>query len=158
MLVALAFVFGWLESMVPNPLEAIAPGIKLGLANIVVLVALYCLGALPALAISLLRVVLSAFTFGSLTMMFYSLSGALLAYFVMFLLKKSGHFSPVGVSTAGGVAHNIGQILIAMLTLGSNLLYYLPFLLVGGILSGIVIGLLGALVLLRLKRVPAPHD
>lgn len=154
-LVALASVFGWLESMLPNPLEAIAPGLKLGLANIVVLIALYRLGAGAAASVSLLRVLLTAFTFGSLSSLMFSLTGAVLSLLIMILLKSLRLFSPIGISTAGGVAHNLGQIAVACLTLGQNLIYYLPFLLLCGIFSGIFIGILGALIL---KRLPTQRE
>lgn len=157
--VALAFVFSRLESLLPNPLEGIVPGLKLGLANLVVMIALLRLGFLPAAAISLLRVLLTAFTFGNLSMFFYSLAGAALSLLVMQLMKSLRFFGSTGISILGGLAHNLGQILVAMLVLGSSLLYYLPYLILGGSVSGLIIGLLAALILRRLPQAPrnAPH-
>lgn len=151
-LIALAFILSWLETFLPNPLEGIVPGIKLGLANLVVIVALSQLGFFPAAAISLTRVLLTAFTFGNLSMFFYSLTGAVLSLLLMQLTKQFRCFSCTGISLTGGVAHNLGQILVAVLVLGNSLFYYLPYLLLGGCLSGFLIGLLASRILHRLPH------
>ena len=147
MLIALAFILSWLETLLPNPLEGMVPGIKLGLANLVVIITLYQLNISAAITISLTRVLLTAFTFGNLSMFFYSLAGAALSLLVMILLKQLRRFSSTGISIAGGSAHNLGQITVAMLVLGNSLLYYLPYLLLGGCISGLLIGLLASLIL-----------
>ena len=149
-LTALAFILSWLETLLPNPLEGIVPGIKLGLANLAVLVALYRFGAASAVIISLLRVLLTAFTFGNLSMFFYSIAGAAFSLLIMILVKSTKRFHCVGVSILGGIAHNFGQITVAMLILGTSLVYSLPYLLLGGCISGFLIGLLGALLVRRL--------
>lgn len=151
-LTALGFILGWLESLLPNPLEAIAPGIKLGLANLVVMITLYRFGGKAAIVVSLLRILLTAFTFGNLSMMFYSLAGAALSLLVMLILRSFRKFSPVGISMAGGIAHNLGQILLAMIILGESLFYYLPFLLASGFIGGILVGLLCVLILQRIPK------
>lgn len=151
-LIALAFILSWLETFLPNPLEGMVPGIKLGLANLVVIIALLRLGFPSAAVISLLRVLLTAFTFGNLSMLFYSLAGAILSLLSMQLLQRSDRFSGTGISIAGGLSHNIGQVIIAMLILGSNLIYYLPYLIIGGCVSGFLIGLLASLVLSKLPK------
>lgn len=151
-LIALAFILSWLETFLPNPLEGMVPGIKLGLANMIVIIALFRLGFPAATVISLLRVLLTAFTFGNLSMLFYSLAGAVLSLLSMKLLQHSDRFSATGISIAGGLSHNIGQITVAMLILGSNLIYYLPYLIIGGCTSGFLIGLLTSLVLSRLPK------
>ena len=151
-LIALAFILSWLETLLPNPLEGMVPGIKLGLANLVVIITLYRLGIPAAITISLTRVLLTAFTFGNLSMFFYSLAGAALSLLVMILLKQLPHFSSTGLSIAGGIAHNLGQIAVAMLVLGSSLFYYLPYLLLGGCVSGLLIGLLASLILQHLPH------
>lgn len=151
MLTALAFVLSYVEYLLP-PFFPSIPGIKLGLANIVVLVCLYTLGPKEALFITLIRVLLTAFTFGNINMMLFSMSGAILSYLIMFLLKVSKKFSIIGVSTAGGIAHNIGQILVATITLGGVLIYYLPALLLSGVISGIAIGSVGAIVVRCLPK------
>lgn len=152
-LIALAFILSWLESFLPNPLEGMVPGIKLGLANLVVIVALYRLGFFPAASISLIRVLLTAFTFGNLSMFFYSLAGAVISLLVMQFTRHFRIFSTTGVSIGGGLAHNLGQILVAVLVLGNSLLYYLPYLLLGGCVSGFLIGLLSAFVLHHLPHI-----
>ena len=149
---ALAFILSWLETLLPNPLEGMVPGIKLGLANLVVIITLLRLGFLPAVTISLIRVLLTAFTFGNLSMFFYSLAGAVLSLFVMQLAKSLRCFSLTGISISGGFAHNLGQILVAILILGENLIYYLPYLILGGCVSGFLIGLVASLILRRLPK------
>lgn len=151
-LIALAFILSWLETFLPNPLEGMVPGIKLGLANLVVIIALFRLGFPAATVISLLRVLLTAFTFGNLSMLFYSLAGAALSLLSMKLLQHSHRFSATGISIIGGLSHNIGQVIVAMLILGSNLIYYLPYLIIGGCVSGFLIGLLASLILSRLPK------
>lgn len=151
-LIALAFILSWLETFLPNPLEGMVPGIKLGLANLVVIITLFRLGFPAAAAISLLRILLTAFTFGNLSMLFYSLAGAVLSLLGMKLVQQSDRFSATGISIVGGLSHNIGQIIVAMLILGSSLVYYLPYLIIGGCVSGFLIGLLASLILSRLPK------
>ncbi len=152
LLIALAFVLGYLENTLAVPLWI--PGIKLGLANVVVLAALYLLGNGSALAVSVIRVLLSGITFGSLTMALYSLAGCSLSFLTMALLKKSGRFGMPGVSIAGGVAHNLGQIAVAALVLeNAAIMYYLPFLLISGSVAGAAIGTAGAEVVKRGERI-----
>jgi len=150
-LIALAFVLSYVEMLVPVPLGM--PGVKLGLANLVTLVALYLLPAPGAAAVALCRIVLAGFTFGSMSSMVYALCGGVLSFAVMLLCKKLPAFSPVGVSIAGGVAHNIGQLLCAVLVLKTvGLSLYFPVLLASGTVAGTLVGLLGALLLRRLPK------
>ena len=149
MLVAAAFVLGYVESLLPISFGI--PGIKLGLSNIVVLLCLYEGTAKEAFGIALVRIVLTGLTFGNFSTMAYSLAGGIFSFLVMFLLKKSNVFSVYGVSIAGGVSHNIGQIAVAVLVLQTGLLmYYLPFLLVAGCVAGACIGLVGGILVKRL--------
>lgn len=149
LLLALAMVLSYVETLVP--LSFAVPGVKLGLANIVVLFALYRLGISQAFIISLLRVLLVSFMFGNAFSLIYSLSGAILSFGIMVLLKKSGGFSPAGVGVGGGVAHNIGQILCAMVLLETGgLIYYLPVLLISGTIAGVLIGLTAGMIIKRL--------
>lgn len=151
-LIALAFILSWLETLLPNPLEGMVPGIKLGLANLVVIIALYQLSTPASITISLIRVLLTSFTFGNLSMFFYSFAGAVLSLIMMISLKQFKHFSSTGISIAGGLSHNLGQIIVAMLVLGNSLFYYLPYLLLGGCISGLLIGLLASLILQYLPK------
>ena len=149
MLVAAAFVLGYVESLLPISFGI--PGIKLGLSNIVVLLCLYEGTAKEAFGIALVRIVLTGLTFGNFSTMAYSLAGGIFSFLVMFLLKKSNVFSVYGVSIAGGVSHNIGQIAVAVLVLQTGLLmYYLPFLLVAGCVAGACIGFVGGILVKRL--------
>ncbi len=152
LLVALAFVLSWLESQIP--VFFAVPGMKLGLTNLVVLIALYRLSAPDALLLNVVRIILTGLTFGNAFSMVYSLAGGILSFVVMFLLKRTGKFHIVTVSIAGGVFHNVGQIIVAMLVLGSGYAaYYLPVLWISGIAAGAVIGLISGQIVKRL-----PHD
>ncbi|MCQ2411972.1 MAG: Gx transporter family protein [Sphaerochaetaceae bacterium] len=149
LLIALAMILSYVESRIPAFVAI--PGIKMGLANIVVVFALYRLGFKEALVITALRVVLASLLFGSVLSMAYSASGALLSLVGMTLLKKSRLFGTVAVSVTGGVLHNLGQIATACLILETNAIaYYIPFLIISGVVTGIVIGLAAAIVINRL--------
>ena len=151
LLTALAMALSWLESLVPLA-GAVPPGVKLGLTNLVVIFALYRMSLRDAAVISLIRVVLVAFTFGNSYSFAYSLAGAALSLAVMALLKRSGKFSLLGVSVAGAVSHNIAQVLVAMAVMEtSRLAWYLPVLLVSGIAAGVCVGAAGALIVRRIK-------
>ena len=151
LLIALALVLSWVESRIP--VFFAVPGMKLGLTNLVVLIALYRLGYSDALLLNLVRILLVGLSFGNLFSMAYSLAGGALSFLVMFLLKKSGRFHIITVSTAGGVFHNVGQVIVAMLVLGSGYVaYYLPVLWISGIAAGAVIGLISGQIVRRLPR------
>ena len=151
LLVALAMILSYVESLIPAFVAV--PGVKVGLANIVVIFALYTLGPVEALTVSLLRVILSSFLFGSVLSLLYSLSGALLSLGGMMVMKKLKIFSTLVVSVTGGVLHNVGQILVACLVLETDvLLYYLPVLILSGVVTGAVIGIIGSLVIKRLEN------
>ena len=143
-------VLSWLESLVP--VSAAAPGVKLGLTNLVVIFALYRMGLRAAAAVSLARVGLVSMTFGNAYSFAYSLAGAALSLAVMALLRRTGRFSILGVSVAGGVSHNIAQILVAVAALGTGrLAWYLPALLVSGVAAGVAIGAVGGVLTERIK-------
>lgn len=150
MLTAVAMILSYVESLLP--LVGI-PGVKMGLANIAVIFALFRFGWKEAAALSLVRVVLVSLLFGSVGAMLYSLAGAVLSLAVMALLRRIDRFSTVGISVAGGVAHNAGQILMAMLILQTKqLLGYLPVLAVAGIAGGVLTGLAAALLIRRIPE------
>lgn len=139
LLTALALIAGYIELLIPIPIGI--PGVKLGLANLVVLWALYALGPADALAVNGVRILLSGFLFGNLSMILYSLAGASLSFVCMYGAKKSGKFHMTGVSVIGGVTHNAGQLLTAMLVLETkSLIYYVPVLLAAGVITGLLIG------------------
>lgn len=150
MLTAVAMILSYVESLLPS---VGIPGVKMGLANIAVIFALFRFGWKEAAALSLVRVVLVSLLFGSVGAMLYSLAGAVLSLAVMALLRRIDRFSTVGVSVAGGVAHNAGQILMAMLILQTKqLLGYLPVLAVSGIAGGVLTGLAAALLIRRIPE------
>ena len=146
-LTALALAFSYLENFFPLSLAIPIPGIKLGLANIVTVFALYALGPAQALLILTGRCLLGAVFAGNMNALIFSLLGGFSAMLVMILLSKSRHLSIYGVSIGGAAAHNLGQMAAACITLGNTMvLGYLPFLLavslVTGTLTGFVAGLL----------------
>lgn len=150
LLVALAMVLSWLESLIVFP--GLLPGMKAGLTNLVVIFALYRMSLRDAAVISLVRVILVSLTFGNAYSFAYSLAGAVLSLAVMAGLKKLGKFSILGVSIAGGVCHNMGQLVVAMAVLGTARLgWYLPWLMVSGVAAGAAIGAVGGLVVNRIK-------
>lgn len=150
-LTALCFGLSYLEMLVPITAGGI-PGIKLGLANLCVMAALWLFGAKEAAAVSLIRILLSWLIFGSFTGLLYSLAGGALSFIGMILLKKTGIFSPVGISAAAGVLHNIGQLAVAaFLTDAGAIWYYLPVLIVSGAAAGTLNGIILVAVLKALS-------
>lgn len=144
-----ALVLAYVEALLP-PLYAAVPGIKLGLPNIAIIFILYRFGLREAAAVSLIRIVAVALLFGNPMTFAYSVAGAFLSLLVMTVLRKLDLFSIVGVSVAGAVFHNVGQILTAMVLLGTaELGYYLIVLAVTGTISGILVGLCGAMAVKR---------
>lgn len=136
---AVAIIFGYVESLVPVFVGI--PGIKLGLANLAVLFVLYRYSMKEAAAVSLVRILVIGFMFGNLFSIVYSIAGAALSMTVMAIMLKKTDFSLMGVSVAGGVTHNVGQLMIAMCIVEStSLVYYAPALLVSGVITGLLIG------------------
>ena len=147
---ALALLLSYVEFLLP-PIFAAVPGIKLGLPNVVILYVLYCLDVRYAALVSFVRLCISSMLFGNAMMFAYSAAGAVLSLLVMCLLKKTDKLSSVGVSVAGAVSHNLGQILVAMVLLDTpQIAFYLIVLAITGTISGIFIGLCGALMVKRL--------
>lgn len=148
---AVAMVFAYVEVLLP-PLFTAVPGIKLGLPNIAIIFVLYRMGLKEAAAVSFVRIAAVSLLFGNPMTFAYSMAGGVLSLAVMALLKKLDFLSMVGVSVAGGVLHNVGQILMAMLLLGTaELGYYLIVLAVTGTLSGIFVGLCGSFAVKRIS-------
>lgn len=149
---AVAIVLSYVEHLLP-PIYAAVPGIKLGLANIVNIFILYKFTVKEAATVTLVRILTVALIFGNFMTLMYSIAGAVLSITIMALLKKTKLFSTVGVSIAGGVCHNLGQILVAIaVTATAEIGYYMIFLCISGILSGTLIGIAGALILKYTKN------
>lgn len=147
---ALALIFSYVETLIP--INFGVPGMKLGLANLIVVIALYKMSVREAFLLSVVRVLLSGFLFGNYFSIIYSMAGAVLSLSVMALLKRAGGFSVMGVSMAGGVCHNIGQLIVAMLAVETfSVIYYVPVLLVAGLVTGLAIGIVADEVQKRLK-------
>ena len=146
MCIALAMILSYLESLIPSPG---IPGVKLGLANLAVIFALYRLGWKEAVGVSLLRVLLVSLLFGHVASLMYSAAGAALSPLGMILLRRFDRLRRVFVSVSGGVLHNVGQILMAWALMGSNVVYYLPVLILSGTVAGVVIGVVSALLVKR---------
>lgn len=150
-LLTLAILMGYVEALLPFSIGI--PGVKLGLANFVIVVGLYYIGSKEALVLQFMRILLSGFLFGNLSMIMYSLAGGILSVLIMILAKKYGNFSMVGVSMLGGVFHNIGQLLVAMWGLRTKqFVYYSPVLFIAGLVTGFLIGILSQILVTRLKQ------
>lgn len=146
-----ALLLSYVEFLLP-PLFVAVPGIKLGLPNIIIIFLLYRLGMRSAVTVSMIRLLISSMLFGSAMTFAYSLAGAILSLLVMEILRKTDLFSMPVVSIAGGVSHNLGQILVAMLLLNTpQIVYYMLVLAITGTISGCFIGLCGSLMV---KRIP----
>lgn len=147
---ALALILSYVESLIPFYFGI--PGVKLGLANLIVVITLYAVGAKEAFAISMLRILLSGFLFGNLFSILYSFAGGILSFLVMWLVKRTGKFHVMSVSICGGITHNIGQILVASVIVETySIFYYIPVLLVAGLITGMLIGVIAGEVSDRLR-------
>ena len=147
-LLALALICSYVEVLIPFSIGI--PGIKLGLANIVIVFALYMMGAKDAYLLSIARILISGFMFGNVMAIAYSLAGGMLSLTVMTFLKKTNLLSSISVSIAGGIAHNIGQIVIATFIVSNySVMYYMPVLMIAGFITGALIGIVAQEVFLR---------
>lgn len=148
---ALALILSYVESLIPFYFGI--PGVKLGLTNLIVVVMLYCTGTKEAFGVSVARILLAGFLFGNLFSILYSLAGGVLSFIVMCLLKKTGRFHVISVSVTGGISHNIGQLIAAAFVVETyDIFYYIPFLLIAGVATGFVIGMLAQEFILRFEK------
>lgn len=151
-LTALALIFSYVETLIP--INFGIPGVKLGLANLIIVVALYKLPLRKVYLLSVVRILLSGFLFGNYFSILYSLAGGLLSLTVMAVLKRQNGFSVMGISVAGGVFHNAGQLIVAMLVVETfSVAYYFPVLMIAGLVTGLLIGILSNEMLRRLKNI-----
>lgn len=152
LLASIALLLSYVEFLLP-PLFVAVPGIKIGLPNVAIIFTLYCLGFRRAVVVSFVRLLISALLFGNVMTLAYSVAGAVLSLLVMGLLRKKELLSPVGVSIAGGICHNIGQILVAVVLLDTpQIAYYLLILTVTGTVSGVLVGLCGSFLIKRFPK------
>ena len=148
---ALALILSYVESLIPFYFGI--PGVKLGLTNLIVVVMLYCTGTKEAFGVSVARILLAGFLFGNLFTILYSLAGGVLSFIVMCLLKKTGRFHVISVSVTGGISHNLGQLIAAAFVVETyDIFYYMPFLLIAGVATGFVIGMLAQEFILRFEK------
>ena len=147
---ALAIVFGYIEMLIPLPVAL--PGVKWGLGNIVVLVAIYILGKKSAFFIMLIKVITSSLLFSAPSVFIYSLFGGIFSFILMTVLKKY-NFHIITVSIGGGIFHNIGQILCASIMMRTITVFsYLPILVLCGAVSAVVTGICADLIMKRIKK------
>lgn len=151
-MISLALILSYVESLIPVNFGV--PGMKLGLANLMIVIMLYTGGWKKAFLLSVARIILSGLIFGNLFAILYSLAGGMLSLCVMTLLKKQGGFSVIGISAAGGVFHNIGQLVIAMAAVQTfQISYYLPVLILSGLCTGVLIGIISKETMTRISRI-----
>ena len=149
---ALALIFSYVETLIP--LNFGIPGVKLGLANLIIVIALYKMKLSEVYILSFVRVLLNGFIFGNYFSIIYSLAGGMLSLTTMAVLKKRDGFSILGISMAGGVMHNVGQLLIAMIIVETfSVVYYVPVLLISGLITGLLIGMTSGEMLKRLVNI-----
>jgi len=149
-LTTVALIFSYIEALIPIPIGI--PGVKLGIANIAIIAVIYIVGDTEAIIVNLLRIVLTGILFGNFYSFLFSLVGGMLSVILMILVKKIKKLSMVGVSMIGGVAHNVGQIVAAVFLMDNTAIaYYLPVLIIAGVVTGIVIGYVGQLVTKRVE-------
>lgn len=149
LLSSVCLIFGYVESLIPT--AVIAPGVKIGLSNAVALLLLIKHDVKGAFLVNITRILLSALLFGSLFSLVFSLAGGIVSTLVSALLIKCRWFSPVGVSVIGGVTHNIVQICVAFFVVGRGVVFYLPILVISGVVSGFLIGILGVMLFDKIK-------
>lgn len=148
---ALALIFSYVETLIP--IQFGIPGVKLGLANLIIVIALYRMKLSEVYLLSIVRVLLAGFIFGNYFSIIYSLAGGILSLTVMALLRKKGGFSVIGVSIAGGVFHNIGQLIVSSVIVETfSVMYYVPVLLIAGLVTGLLIGIASDGMLKRLAN------
>lgn len=147
-----AIILSYIENMIPFYFGI--PGVKLGLTNIMILIILYLTGTKDAFLVSIVRIVLTGFLFTNFYSLLYSLAGGIISLIVMSLLKRTDKFSMIGVSVVGGIFHNAAQILVAIFVVETvSIAYYLPILIISGVITGMLIGILSNILVPRVRTV-----
>lgn len=152
LLTAFALILSYVETLIP--FQVGIPGIKIGLANLTVLLGLYLFGWKEAVLLAVLKAFAGGLLFGNLFMIAYSLAGSMASVFTMILMKRSKWFHVPIVSAAGGIMHNVGQLLVAVFVVETySVAYYLPVLMIAGTITGLVIGMAASLVLPYIQKI-----
>lgn len=150
LLLGMALILSYIESLIPY--NFVIPGIKIGLCNIAIIFTLYKLGIKEAFIVSLLRVLIMGILFNNGITFIYSLIGAILSLFSMYIIKRFNLLDEYGVCITGAIFHNIGQLLAAYILLNtSTVIYYLPYLLLSGVITGFIIGTLAYMMIKRVN-------
>lgn len=153
---AFAIILGYVESLIS--LGFFIPGVKLGLANLAIVTVMYIYGNKDAFTVNFIRILISGLIFANVFSILFSLAGAVISFAVMAILKKTDKFSVMGVSIAGGVSHNVGQIIIAAFVVETySVVYYVPVLMVSGIVTGMIIGIVSGILIKYLKNIMRIH-
>lgn len=148
---ALAMIFSYIENLIP--MMIIVPGVKLGIANVAIITIMYVATVREAVIVNVLRITLTALLFGNFWSFMFSMAGAFLSMTSMVILKKTKLFSITGISVAGAVMHNTGQIIMAVFIMGSQaIIYYLPVLVISAVVTGVIIGIVSGMVAKRVKK------
>jgi len=151
LLIACGIIFGYIEYLFPLPIGI--PGVKVGFSNVITLISLYTLPLPLCLCILILRILISGAMFGNLFGIIYSLAGALFSFLLMYLFKKTDIFSILGLSMLGGVGHNTAQLVVACLLVSQmKIFYYMPILLISGLMCGFIVGYISNEILKRVKN------
>lgn len=152
LLLAFALILSYIEVLIPFSFGI--PGVKLGLSNLAVLSALCLLGYRDAFLLTVVKAIFCGFLFGNMTMILYSLSGAVCSFLAMAVMMKSNHFHLLTISAVGGVMHNAGQLLVAYFVVKTyGIFYYVPILILAGLIAGILIGTIVTLVMPFIRNV-----
>lgn len=148
----MAVILGYIEAILPFSIGV--PGIKLGLVNYIVIILLYEYGLKDAFLVSILRILIISLIFGNISLAIYSLSGAICSILIMAICARINVFSMIGNSILGGIVHNIAQLIVAMCLMDTDsLMYYAPFLILGGLIAGFLIGTLAHITRARISKV-----
>ncbi|MCR5100400.1 MAG: Gx transporter family protein [Butyrivibrio sp.] len=151
LLLSIALILSYIESLFPFFYGI--PGMKLGLPNMAIVLTMYLFGNSEALIINILRIIISGFLFGNLFGILFSICGALISFLAMLIVKKIDLFSIYGVSVTGGVFHNIAQLFVAaFIVKTSGIIYYMPFLILGGVITGFINGIVAGNTGIYLKK------
>ncbi len=152
MFVGLALILSYLEVLIP--VNVAVPGIKIGLANIITIIALYKIGIKEGVIIGIIRVILSGFMFSGLSTIIYGLAGTILSITIMVIIKNIKATSVISVSAIGAVCHNLGQIVVAFIVVDNiNIFYYMPVLIISGVVSGVIIGIISGILIKNIQYI-----